>query len=159
MYIWPSFCKKSTKWGQKNWALFLISVKSTYLSSTPPPPPLTLYKVPLRETIPETLTPNQPSIVVTKVSLKTFNHSTLFVSPTLSSKWVNIYQDIYETTLFRPIWPSNCARLVSNKYFFFAKSSYHPDCRIGTRCPYRSTLVEIASFTKKWFIGSSQGAC
>ena len=66
--------------------LFLISVKSTYLPSTPPPPPLTLYKVPLRETIPETLTPNQPSIVVTKVSLKTFNHSTLFVSPTLSSK-------------------------------------------------------------------------
>jgi hypothetical protein len=119
--------------------LAISSTKHTHLHPAPE----------IVERSPETLSrvhpPNQPSIVVTKVSLKTFNHSTLFVSPTLSSKRVNIY----EIALFRPIWPSNCARLVSNKYFFFAKPKYHPASAIGTRCTHRCILVKLGLFLKK----------
>ena len=88
------------------------------------------------ERSPETLSrvhpPNHPSIVVTKVPFKTFNNSALLLSPNLLSKRVNIY----EISLFRPNWPTICARLVSNKYFFFAKPKYHPACRVDTRCMY-----------------------
>ena len=66
-------------------------------------------------------------------------------------------QDVYETTLFRPIWPSICARLVTNNYFFFTNALCHPASTIGTRCPYRCILVKIGSCTKKWII--SNGLC
>ena len=96
--------------------LAISSTKHTHLHPAPE----------IVERSPETLSrvhpPNQPSIVVTKVSLKTFNHSTLFVSLNLLSKQVNIY----EIALFRPIWPSICRRLVTKYCFFFTEARYHP---------------------------------
>ena len=53
------------------------------------------------------------------------------------------------------IAPSICARLVTNKYFFFTQPSYHPSRAVGTPCT-NSTIRVVARLGEKIVFISNQ---
>ena len=52
------------------------------------------------------------------------------------------------------IAPTICARLVCNKYFFFANPKHHPCTGVGTQCTNLSRGVVARFCEKKVFIGN-----